>query len=126
MTSEARLREIAASHARAQLELCESYDVLESDEDGELTHAEHDRVARLVNDWPVPDLPVPDRLGYLWPEHGRNYGNVHVNHADHTEVVISRGGPGETSRRTSMYLTRTEALELASLLTAAATEGDHQ
>lgn len=54
--------------------------------------------------------------------HGRNYGNVHISHADPLEVVISRGGPGEASHSTSMTLTREEAREPASLLIGAATE----
>ena len=75
----------------------------------------------------MSDLPEPDRDGFWWPEHGRNYGNVHVSPVyvrDMGQVVpmvtIARGGPGYASRYTSMTLTKDEALELASILTAAA------
>lgn len=118
MTSEHDIRRIVTEEARLAAgafdDLCEKHP--------NLTGADWDRFYDLIRTWPVLDLPVPDRHGYLWPAHGRNYGNVHISHADPTEIVISRGGPGEASRHTSMTLTRAEALELASLLTAAAME----
>lgn len=84
----------------------------------------------------MPDLPEPDRDGFWWPERGRNYGHVRVetihdprlNTTDRGNidpfkgVTIARGGPGYASRYTSMTLTKDEALELASILTAAAKE----
>ena len=83
-----------------------------------------------------PDLPKPDRDGLWWPERGRNYGHVRVetihdprlNTTDRGNldpfkgVTIARGGPGYASRYTSMTLTKDEALELASILIAAAME----
>lgn len=76
----------------------------------------------------MPDLPVPDRNGCFWPLRGRSYGHVrrtmiqpHVGDP-FPGVIIARGGPGESSRHTSMTLTRAEALELAGILTAAAME----
>lgn len=70
----------------------------------------------------MPDLPKPDREGYWWPEHGRSYGHVRIGsvRSDNDRVVISRGDPDVASRYTSMTLTKNEALELASILTAAA------
>lgn len=64
----------------------------------------------------MPDLPEPDSDGRLWPEHGFTY--VHVQSPKFTgtgNVIIARGA-------SSLALTSEEALELASLLTAAALE----
>ena len=119
MTTEKKLRDYARAVVSA--ERLRDDAVLPSDFP-DLTDPEFERLCEIVTAYPVLDLPVPDRHGYLWPERGRNYGNVHISHADPSEIVISRGGPGEASRHTSMTLARGEALELASLLTAAAME----
>ena len=64
----------------------------------------------------MPDLPKPDRDGRLWPEHDFNYSHVQSPKFTGTgNVIIARGD-------SSLALTREEALELASLLTAAAQE----
>lgn len=75
----------------------------------------------------APDLPKPDWDGYLWPAHGRNYGNVHTVDAlplpggePVPGVVISRGGRGHESRQAPIRMTAAEARELALLLLAAA------
>ena len=119
MTTEKKLRYYARAVVSA--ERLRDDAVLTSDFP-DLTDDEFERLCEIVAFYPILALPVPDRHGYLWPEHGRNYGNVHIGHAYPSEIVISRGGPGEASRHTSMTLTRKDALELASLLTAAATE----
>ena len=128
MTSEKQLREIAAQEVRdLTREGHHSQPLWEDHPD--LTETEWGRVVHLIDTWPILDLPAPDRDGFWWPEHGRNYGNVHVSPVyvrDVGEIIpmvtIARGGPGEASRHTRMNLTREEALELASLLTAAAME----
>lgn len=131
MTSEKRLREIAAQFIRDCRDGL-SYEVVTEHPD-ELDRFHPDshelcRVSELVESWPILDLPVPDRNGCLWPAHGRNYGYVrrtmiqpHVGDP-FPGVIIARGGPGEASRHTNMTLTRAEALELAGILTAAAME----
>lgn len=85
-----------------------------------LTDDDWIRVIERIVSWSIPDLLPGGRDGYWWPKRGRNYGHVHISHADPGEIVISRGGPGESSKHTSMYLTPDEAEELASLLFAAA------
>lgn len=124
MTSEKRLREIVAREATLRLP---AFDIL-CDKYPDLTGADWDRVYDLLRTWPILDLPLPDRNGCLWPLSGRNYGHVrrtmiqpHVGDP-FPGVIISRGGPGEASRHTSMTLTRAEALELAGILAAAAME----
>lgn len=117
MTTEKKLRDYARSVVSAARLRDDA--VLPSDFP-DLTDTEFERLCDLVALYPILDLQVLDRQGYLWPRHGRNYGNVHISHADPSEIVISRGGPGEASRHTSMTLTREESLELASILTAAA------
>ena len=124
MTSEHEIRRIVTEEARLT---AGAFDDL-CDRHPNLTGTDWDRFYVLLRTWPILDLPVPDRDGCLWPLHGRNYGHVrratvHRHYGDPVPgVVISRGGPGEASRHTSMTLTRQEALELASLLTAAAME----
>lgn len=64
----------------------------------------------------MPDLPEADSDGRLWPEHDFNYEHVQSPKFTGTgNIIIARGA-------SSLALTREEALELASLLTAAATE----
>lgn len=64
----------------------------------------------------MPDLPEPDSDGRLWPEHDFTYAHVQSPKFTGTgNVIIARGA-------SSLALTREEALELASLLTAAALE----
>lgn len=116
MTSEKELRKIVSDNAELRIR---PLDELRQKCPG-LTLDDWGSVLELVDSWPIPDLPPGDRHGYWWPKHGRNYGNVHISHADPDEIVISRGGPGEASRHTSMTLTLAEAEELASLLLAAA------
>lgn len=120
MTSEKKLREIFAAEVILHLP---SFNYL-CDEYPNLTDEDRNRVYKLLETWPILNLPVPDRDGLWWPERGRNYGHVRLGsvRSDNDRVVISRGGPGEASHYTSMSLTKNEALELASILTAAATE----
>lgn len=128
MTSEKRLREIAKDHAKEQLQDIETLTIIEADEDEELSDRDCERVEHLVRTWPILDLPEPDRDGRWFPEHGLNYGHIRCETVKpilgfpFSRIVISRGGPGEVSRHTSMTLTRDEALELAGILTAAAME----
>ncbi len=108
MTSEKRLREIVAAESTLHLPaieyLCDKYP--------DLTGADWDRVYDLLRTWPVLDLPVGDRDGTWWPLHGLVYAHVQ-RRGD--RIIISRGDK-------PMHLTKGEALELASLLTAAAME----
>ena len=124
MTSEKKLREYARAVVGA--ERLRDDAVLPSDFP-DLTDTEFERLCEIVAFYPILDLPVPDRDGCLWPAHGRNYacvrrGTVYQLGDPVPGVVVVRGGPGESSRHTSIALTREEALELASLLTAAALE----
>lgn len=125
MSSEKKLRDYA--RAVVSSERLRDDAVLPSDFP-DLTDTEFERLCEIVAFYPILDLPVPDRNGCFWPLRGRNYGHVrrtmiqpHVGDL-FPGVVISRGGPGESSRHTSMTLTRAEALELAGILTAAAME----
>lgn len=121
MTSEKRLREIAKDHAKEQLRDIETLTIIEADEDGELSERDCERVECMVRTWPILDLPVPGRYGWFWPAHGRNYAHVHSGTVQHPErgperyIRIGRGLHPIT-------MTPTEALELAAILTAAATE----
>ena len=108
MTTEKKLREFAAEYLRRGRE----------DLAGDLADAMQDRLfdvsraVELIKNWPILDLPVPDRGGCLWPLHGYAYGHVQ-RRGD--QIVISRGDK-------PMHLTKGEALELAAILTAAAME----
>lgn len=124
MTSEKRLREIAAQFIRDCREGLSFEVVTEHPDDLDDFHPdsyELCRVSELVESWPILDIPVPDSRGYLFPKSGINYGNVHTGIIRHPEkgaircIRISRGLHPIT-------LTHEEALELASLLTAAAME----
>lgn len=137
MTSETRLREIAAEYIRDCLDdVADDARTEKPDDLHNVSDDEADRVAAMIRAWPILDQPVLDEDGYLFPMHGRNFGHVRVttiydprlNTTDRGNldpfkgVIIGRGGPGRASRHTSMTLTKAEALELAALLTAAAME----
>lgn len=117
MTSEREIREIAAAEVREALRRCP---VLWENHP-HLTEDEWSRCVGLITDYPILDLPVPDRDGCWWPTNGRNYGHVKRGVVRHPEcgaekyVRISRGEHPIT-------MTPAEALELAAILTAAAME----
>lgn len=113
MTTEKKLRD----YARAVVSAARLRDdaVLPSDFP-DLTDPQFERLCDIVAAYPVPDLPVPDHAGYWWPEHDFVYSHVQSHKFTGTRsIIIARGA-------SSLFLTRTEALELASILTAAATE----
>lgn len=124
MTSENQLREIAATAIREHLvgdPLNAVFEDVCCEQSWDPEEPDAQRIRDLILTWPILDLPVPDRDGYWWPEHGRNYGNVRhgvTRHPERGEEPYVRIGRGLHP----ITMTRAEALELASLLTATAME----
>lgn len=119
MSSEKQLREIAATAIREHLQdepLNAIFEDVCCEQSLDPEHPDAERIYDLIRHYPVPDLPVPDQDGRLWPENDFNYSHVQSSKFTGTgNVIIARGD-------WAIALTREEALELASLLTAAATE----
>ncbi|WP_145941734.1 hypothetical protein [Corynebacterium glyciniphilum] len=116
MTSEKELRRIAHAEVTMLVRNPHHKEPLWEDHP-ELTEGEWESVLELIDDWPIPDLPLADREGCWWPTHGRKYG--HVRKLQGT-IVIARGGLGVASRLTSLYLTADEAEELGDFLLSGA------
>lgn len=112
MTTEKKLRD----YARAVVSAARLRDdaVLPSDFP-DLTDPQFERLCDIVAAYPVPDLPVPDRHGYWWPK-AVTLGNV--SRTPRGEIRIKSGN----FQQFQMYLTPEKALDLAAILTAAATE----
>lgn len=111
MTTEKKLRD----YARAVVSAARLHDdaVLPSDFP-DLTDAEFERLCEIVAFYPILALPVPDREGYWWPK--ADLGNV--SRTSRGEIRIQSGN----LQQFQMYLTPEKALDLAAILTAAATE----
>lgn len=110
MTSEKRLREIAAQEVRDLSRYQHHSDPLWEDYP-DLTEGEWMRVVHLIDTYPILNLPVPDRDGLWWPTAPT------LGYVQRTGFTIHAIGG-----LVRLDLTRDEALDLAAILTAAATE----
>lgn len=112
MSSEKQLREYARAVVSAERLRDDS--VLPSDFP-DLTDPELERLCEIVALYPILNLPVPDREGYWWPK-AATLGTV--SRTSRGEIRIQSGN----FQQFQMYLTPEKALDLAAILTAAATE----
>lgn len=112
MSTEKKLRD----YARAVVSAARLRDdaVLPSDFP-DLTDPQFERLCDIVAAYPVPELPVPDHAGYWWP---KAVTLRNVSRTPRGEIRIKSGN----FQQFQMYLSPEKALDLAAILTAAATE----
>lgn len=116
MTTEKQLREIAATAIREHLTgepLNAVFEDVCCEQSLDPEHPDAQRIYDLIHDWPILDLPVPDRDGYWWPKAATIRT---VSKTPRGEIRIQSGN----FQQFQMYLTPEKALDIAAILTAAA------